>query len=232
MTTYPENSLLALRAAAELGFSYLELDIQLSKDLKPIVMHDENIVRTTGINKNVYTTTANELNSHQVLTSLQNDVANELLRIARLKDVVKLLNNYPNITLFVEIKRQSIDKFDLHTVVDATLKDLSNAKFKLVIISFVKEVIEYVSNMNTYPTGWALRKYDETHRKIANTLKAEYLFCNIKKVKKPSKLWPGPWQWVLYDITNPKYAFELLKQGVDLIETGDIVSLNSSEYFQ
>ena len=51
MTTYPENSLLALQAAAELGFSYVELDIQLSKDSKPIVIHDETLLRTTGINR-------------------------------------------------------------------------------------------------------------------------------------------------------------------------------------
>ena len=86
MTTYPENSLLALRAAAELGFSYLELDIQFSKDLTPIVIHDENLVRTTGIDKNVYECTTKELLSHRVLTSIQDDESKALLNIVPLRE--------------------------------------------------------------------------------------------------------------------------------------------------
>jgi len=33
-------------------------------------------------------------------------------------------------------------------------------------------------------------------------------------------------------VLNPEFAYELLEQGVDMIETGDIVSLSSSEHFQ
>jgi len=232
MTTYPENSLLALRAAAELGFNYLELDIQLSKDLVPIVMHDENLIRTTGIDKSVCETKADELCQLQVLTSLNDDAENTLLNIARLKDVVDLLNNYTDVTLFVEIKRESIEKFDLQTVVDATLEDLRHAKFNLVIISFMQEVVEYVQHENTYATGWALRKYDHAHHDIAINMQPNYLFCNVKKIYRASRLWEGSWQWVLYDVKNPNKAYDLLKQGVELIETGDIVTLSSSAHFQ
>lgn len=232
MTTYPENSLSALRAAAELGFTYLELDIQLSKDLKPIVIHDENIVRTTGIDKYVYAATANELSSHQVLSPLQDNTSKDILNIVRLKEVVTLLNNYPDVTLFVEIKRQSIEHFDLHAVMDATIKDLESARFNIVIISFMQEVIEYIQRKDGYATGWALREYDQVHQDIANTMQPNYLFCNINKIKILPTLWQGSWEWVLYDIKNPTFAYELLELGVDLIETGDIVTLSSSEYFQ
>lgn len=232
MTAYPENSLMAFRAAAELGFSYMELDIQLSKDLVPIVIHDENLVRTTGVNKSVCQTSFEEICTYKVLMPSQHNVSDNLLKIARLKDVVELLNIHSNATLFVEIKRESIDKFDLQTVVEATIDDLQHAKFNVVIISFLREVIEYVQDMGIYLTGWALKDYDEAHHSLAKTMQAEYLFCNIKKVKNPSQLWNGPWKWVLYDVKNPKYAYELLEQGVDLIETGDIVRLHSSNYFQ
>lgn len=69
MTTYPENSLLAIQAAVELGFSYIELDIQLSKDYVPIVIHDKNLKRTTGVNKNVRDLNSDEINSFQVISS-------------------------------------------------------------------------------------------------------------------------------------------------------------------
>ncbi|HLR03306.1 MAG TPA: glycerophosphodiester phosphodiesterase family protein [Virgibacillus sp.] len=44
---YPENTLSAYKAAYELGFSHLELDVHLSKDGIPVLMHDKTINRMT-----------------------------------------------------------------------------------------------------------------------------------------------------------------------------------------
>lgn len=44
---YPENTLTAYRAAYELGFSHIEIDVQLSKDGVPILMHDITVNRMT-----------------------------------------------------------------------------------------------------------------------------------------------------------------------------------------
>lgn len=232
MTTYPENSLLALRAAAELDFNYLELDIQFSKDRIPFVIHDENLVRTTGINKNIYECTAKELLSHRILSEVDDEESNAMLYLATLEKTIEVLNNFPGITLFVEIKKQTLDYLNLDIVVDTILKDLENAKFKFVIISFVKEVIEYVQQKGNYSSGWVLSKYDQVNHAIADQMQPNYLFCNVKKVNKPAELWKGSWDWALYDIKNPVFAYELLEQGVELIETGDIVKLSNSEYFQ
>jgi glycerophosphoryl diester phosphodiesterase len=231
MTTYPENSLLALCSAAQLGFRYIELDIQFSKDDVPIVIHDENLVRTTGINKKVSECSSEFLIDTQVLTQLQDDNVNSLLNISTLERTVEVLNEYPNITLFVEIKRQCLDSLNVEFVVETILKNLLNAKFNIVIISFVREVVEAAKSLGNYPIGWVLRNYDQEHFKIVDKMKPNYIFCNVKKINKPSELWKGPWKWVLYDIKNPSFAYELLEQGVDLVETGDIVKLNASEYF-
>lgn len=45
--TYPENTLLAFRAAAELPISGVVINVQLSKDGKVVVIHDEKLDRTT-----------------------------------------------------------------------------------------------------------------------------------------------------------------------------------------
>ncbi|MGN0398954.1 MAG: glycerophosphodiester phosphodiesterase [Blautia sp.] len=44
---YPENTMLAFRKAVEAGCDGIELDVQLSKDLIPVIMHDEKIDRTS-----------------------------------------------------------------------------------------------------------------------------------------------------------------------------------------
>ena len=231
MNSYPENSLLAFTKAAELGYKYLELDIQFSKDRVPIVIHDENLIRTTGIDKNLHEYLADELVSHKMLTQ-DNSERISLLHIATLMQAVEILNDYPEITLFVEIKRQCLNYNDLDIVINTVTNAIQKAKFEIVIISFVKEVIETIQCENTVKTGWVTSKYDQEHHVIASNMQPDYLFCNVKKINNPSNLWEGPWKWVLYDITNPKFAYELLMQGVDFVETGDIVKLSNSEYFQ
>lgn len=53
-TLYPENTLEAFRAAAELdGITGIDLDIQLTSDGEMVVFHDENLRRVTHIDRNV-----------------------------------------------------------------------------------------------------------------------------------------------------------------------------------
>jgi glycerophosphoryl diester phosphodiesterase len=47
---YPENTMLAFQKAAEAETDEIELDVQLSKDGKVVVIHDESLDRVTGKN--------------------------------------------------------------------------------------------------------------------------------------------------------------------------------------
>lgn len=49
----PENTISAFLRSVEAGADIIELDVQLSKDLQVIVIHDETIKKFTGIDKNV-----------------------------------------------------------------------------------------------------------------------------------------------------------------------------------
>lgn len=44
---YPENTLISFQAACDLNFTHLELDVQLSKDGVPVVIHDTSVDRMT-----------------------------------------------------------------------------------------------------------------------------------------------------------------------------------------
>lgn len=46
--THPENTMVSFEAAYEAGADGVELDVQLSKDLVPVVIHDETVDRTTN----------------------------------------------------------------------------------------------------------------------------------------------------------------------------------------
>ncbi len=45
---FPENTLIAFRAAIEAGAQMCELDVQLTRDGVPVVIHDEKVDRTTS----------------------------------------------------------------------------------------------------------------------------------------------------------------------------------------
>ncbi len=51
---YPENTLEAFSAAIEAGTDWIELDVQQTRDGVLVVMHDANLLRTTGLNQNIW----------------------------------------------------------------------------------------------------------------------------------------------------------------------------------
>ena len=63
MDTHPENTLPSLQEAARLGAQMIEFDIQLTKDSVIVLMHDDNVERTTTGKGNVSDLTYNYLRS-------------------------------------------------------------------------------------------------------------------------------------------------------------------------
>lgn len=58
---YPENTMLAFRKAVEAGADGIELDVQLTKDGVPVIIHDELVDRTTNGKGRVKEMTLDEL---------------------------------------------------------------------------------------------------------------------------------------------------------------------------
>lgn len=58
---YPENTMLAFRKAVEAGCDGIELDVHLSKDGEVMIIHDEALKRTSGMNGAVSEWTRSEL---------------------------------------------------------------------------------------------------------------------------------------------------------------------------
>ena len=61
----PENSMAAFRLAVENGYG-IELDIHLTKDGRLAVIHDSSLLRTAGVDINVETLTAEELDQYRL----------------------------------------------------------------------------------------------------------------------------------------------------------------------
>ncbi|NNL57071.1 MAG: hypothetical protein HKO71_04925, partial [Pseudomonadales bacterium] len=57
----PENTIAGVRHAIATGISRIEIDLRLTSDLQLVVLHDRNLKRTTGIDKNIDRLSAAEL---------------------------------------------------------------------------------------------------------------------------------------------------------------------------
>ena len=91
----PENTLLSMRKALELGVHGFEFDIQMSKDGQPVIIHDDTLQRTTN---------GTGLVEHFTLKELQQLDAGKGEIIPSLRNVFDMVDK--RCRLFIELKAE------------------------------------------------------------------------------------------------------------------------------
>ena len=138
---YPENTLIAFKKAIELEADMIELDITLSKDKIPIVIHDDTLERTTNGNGKVRATASNKLKLLDA-GSWKNPKFHEE-RIPTLEEVLRLIKK-SKIDLNIEIKSSAFEKKLSTSCIELQTLNLIQ-KYKLmnriVISSFESKIL-------------------------------------------------------------------------------------------
>lgn len=219
METYPENTLISLESAILSGANYVEFDIQCTADGQLVVFHDTELLRTTGIKGNLFEMSYNELKNVRAHEPERFSLAFFNEHIPLLSDVVKLLQKYPQVTAFVEIKEETLDQYGTDQIMPDLFKTLDIIQSQSVIISYDESAIEYTKKNSDFLTGWVLHDYNTINHNIAKRLKPNYLIANYQKVPENTDPWPGNWKWMVYDITDPELALHYASHNILLIET-------------
>lgn len=102
----PENTIPAFQAAVDCGAKAVELDVQMLKDGTIIVLHDDNLKRTTGFDKNVWEVTYDEIKYLDNGSFFSPEFANT--RIPTLDEVIRYFNG--KLYINIEIKRTGHDE--------------------------------------------------------------------------------------------------------------------------
>ena len=89
----PENSLAAFQKAVDAGYG-IELDVQMTADGKVVVVHDFNLKRISGVDKEIDQCTYEELQDYPIYGSDQ--------RVPLFEDVLKAVDG--KVPLIVELK--------------------------------------------------------------------------------------------------------------------------------
>lgn len=143
----PENTLAAFNRALSLGVDWIEIDVRLSKDKVPIVLHDDSAERMSG------TKHATPIDQLTLAEIKQIDVGHLFdktfteEKIPTLSEVLSL--NWNQTNLMIEIKECPQDP---KTLVDAVFREVTKIKTPLPSIVFgsfsldiLKEVQQHLS---------------------------------------------------------------------------------------
>lgn len=96
----PENTLAGFRHAYRHGIRRFEMDILLSQDGIPVVIHDRSLLRTTGSDRSVSSVSAQEMST---LDARQNTARwHHATGVPRLHDVVQACPDYEHLQLEVK----------------------------------------------------------------------------------------------------------------------------------
>ena len=139
-----ENSIEALEGAAEVGANYVELDILLTKDNKFVVMHDYNLKRLAGVNKQV-----KDMNYDEVvgLPIKQGDYTSKIPSLEEFVNKAKDLN----MKLVIELKPHGGEPSNYVDILIEEIKKLKleNYKFMPLNSKVMEELETKAPNLET-----------------------------------------------------------------------------------
>ncbi|WP_425277006.1 glycerophosphodiester phosphodiesterase [Pyrolobus fumarii] len=197
-----ENTLSALERALEAGVDIVEVDVQVTKDGVPILLHDESLTRIAGIDINVRSSTWSEI---QRVTLPDGE------RLATLTEFLEAIRG--RIPALIEIKHVE----DTRIVVD----HLTGLEEWIAIISFHDEALRLAKRLNpklvtgliyARPPGRIL----DAKRVGASIVLPRYNLATEKAVNFAHRLGLRVIAWTVNDEMT---AITLYKRGVEGIAT-------------
>ncbi|API91775.1 glycerophosphoryl diester phosphodiesterase [Virgibacillus pantothenticus] len=160
---YPENTMSSFHAAIELGFTHIELDVHLSKDGIPVVMHDYKIDRMTNGSGEIKNYNLDELKQFKI---------HEKETIPTLEEVLYLAKN--KVTVSIEMKNtklyDSLEENVFQVIQQMEMLD------QVYVISFNHHSLMKLRSLSKdIKIGPLVNKMKRSHFRLINKLNAEYL---------------------------------------------------------
>ena len=215
---FPENTLPAVASALQLGLPFVEIDVHLTRDLEPVVIHDHTLMRTAGREGLVFDMDCAALTRVEVAERQRFKDRHAGTCIPRLRDFAALLANYPGAHGFVEIKRASLEHFGHDEVVRRVLAALAPCLSRCIVISFDLQAVQLARASGAAAIGWVLPQWSDATRAECIALAPEFVFVDQQKIPVGEAVWPIG-RWCAYEVTSAQLASSLCSRGVQLMET-------------
>ena len=188
----PENTLRAFERAIQMGATMLELDIHLSRDGHPIVIHDATVSRTTNRKGQV---------SDMTLKQIKELDAGKGERVPTLTEVIDLARD--RVILYIELKGQLTPDPVVDTLNSMAFED------QVIVSSFYPWLIQKIKFLNQkIRTSMLIRSEDQAAGFVewALAVAADYVHPAWEnEIPTPSKL------------LTPDMIINIRRQGLGLI---------------
>lgn len=223
---YPENTLLSIRKAIELGADWVEIDVRLTKDNQVVVIHDPKLGRTTTGNGKVANKTLAEIKKHRTKKGRH--------QILTLEDIFPLIKD--DVKLNIEIKgfrpawkvAELVRKHRMEDKVIISSGSLSALKIANIELPRVKKA--YVFYVSPYPKHDPLviliskLSFNVTHLLVLKAMeftKSDYLHLNYSFATKKflKKLKSRGYKTNVWAVNTKPLMRKLIKNGAHGIFT-------------
>ncbi|MBB4264500.1 glycerophosphodiester phosphodiesterase [Roseospira visakhapatnamensis] len=216
----PENTLAAFRRAAELGARWVEFDVTLTADGRPVVIHDDTLERTTDGAGRVAETTLAALADLDAGTWFAPDFAGEL--VPTLEEVLDLL---ADMGLGANMELKPAPGRDTDTAVVAL--DVARAMWPaaappLLVSSFSRPALRVARDVTPqWPRGLLLGALTDDWRSEAEAADvwAVHADADVIRARDVAEVLDAGYRVMVYTVNDPGRAANLWDWGVHGIFT-------------
>jgi glycerophosphoryl diester phosphodiesterase len=217
---FPENTLQSIASAVELGVKHVEFDVQLTADKVPVVIHDADLERVGGRPDVVHDMSWAELAETPVGENQRLGNRFAFTYPPSLEQVLEALAGWEGVTAYVEIKRASMRRFGRETVLRRVAQVVKPMLDRCVVISFDLPSLRIMQLMTGARIGWVISDYGDATLAEAKAVAPQFMFANLERLPEGIQtLWPGPWDWALYEVRDIKTAQACQSLGARYVET-------------
>ncbi len=216
---YPENTLIGLEAAIAAGARFVEVDVQVSRDRVPVLFHDRDLKRLCGVAGAVHDHLYEELWRLPVSERERFGDRFKNVHIARLAELGHLLVRRPEVTAFIELKRASLERFGIETLLTLARRSLKPVIGRCVLISYSIEALRVAREKSWPRIGAVIDRWDERERIVTAGIRPEYVFCDVEGLPRKGDLRIDGAQLAVFEVTDARLALTLASRDTEFVET-------------
>ena len=219
---FPENTRASVLGALMSGLDKVEIDIQLSADGVPVVLHDATLDRLCGVRGDVRQWPWARLKSLSAHEPGRFGSRFKAEKLSSLAGLAQTLAAEPGLrTLFVELKEESLQPFGRERMLEAVAEALKPIHRRCVLISFDLPVLTLAREATRFPVGPVLRSLRQLKSHELKAMKPDWVFCNAKLLpgRGDLKALFGGAKSCVYEVGEREPARALLLRGVSALET-------------
>ena len=227
----PENTLYAFSGAIDAGADYIELDVQQTKDGVLVVMHDQNLRRTTGRNQNIWEVNYADIQDLDAGSWFDPAYANA--RIPTLEETLQFVDKRAKLN--IEIKPTAHTTDTLEADVAALITQYGYADF-CVVTSFSYAALKAIKTVNpNIPTGYVMSvAYGQFYDlQYADAFSLNKVFVTNQVVNAAHQAGKEVYAWTVNSVSEVRSLCNLRVDGIitdDPVMVQDAVSReNTSE---